>query len=101
MNAGSFALDINRFRKGQRSSFADSVAVEEPLEIRLGFSTADGRATKSISITMRTPGHDEALAAGFLFTESIISNSKILFKIVSSHSLSPLKTFPPRCDGLL
>ncbi len=73
MNAGSFALDINRFRKGHRSLIADSVAVEEPLEIRLGFSTTDGRATKSISITMRTPGHDDALAAGFLFTESIIS----------------------------
>ncbi len=74
MTAGSFALDINRFCNGQRSPLADSVAVEEPLEIRLGFSTADGRATKSISITMRTPGHDEALAAGFLFTESIISD---------------------------
>jgi FdhD protein len=74
MNAGSFALDINKFRNGHCSPSADSVAVEEPLEIRLGFSTADGRATKSISITMRTPGHDEALAAGFLFTESIISN---------------------------
>jgi FdhD protein len=74
MSAGSFALDINRFRKGQRSPSADSVAVEEPLEIRLGFSTADGRTTKSISITMRTPGHDKALAAGFLFTESIIRN---------------------------
>jgi FdhD protein len=46
--------------------------VEEPLEIRLGFSTPDGRATRSISITMRTPGNDHELAAGFLFGESIV-----------------------------
>ena len=73
MNAGSFAIDINKIRNGQRSPQADSVAVEEPLEIRLGFSTPDGRAVKSISITMRTPGNDNELAAGFLYTESIIN----------------------------
>ncbi len=75
MNAGSFAIDINKIRNGQRSPQADSVAVEEPLEIRLGFSTPDGRAVKSISITMRTPGFDEELAAGFLFTEAIIRSA--------------------------
>lgn len=76
MNAGSFAIDINKIRNGQRSPQADSVAVEEPLEIRLGFSTPDGRAVKSISITMRTPGDDEELAAGFLFTEAIIHSAR-------------------------
>jgi len=75
MNAGSFAIDINKIRNGQRSPQADCVAVEEPLEIRLGFSTPDGRVVKSISITMRTPGDDEKLAAGFLFTEAIIHSA--------------------------
>jgi FdhD protein len=75
MGAGSFAIDINKIRKGQRSPCADKVAVEEPLEIRLGFSTAEGRATKSISITMRTPGNDAELAAGFLYTEDIINSA--------------------------
>jgi FdhD protein len=42
----------------------DLLAVEEPLEIRLG--------SKPVSITMRTPGHDFELAAGFLFTEGIL-----------------------------
>jgi FdhD protein len=42
----------------------DLLAVEEPLEIRLG--------QKPVSITMRTPGHDFELAAGFLFTEGIL-----------------------------
>ena len=47
------------------------LAVEEPLEIRLGFP--DG-THKAISITMRTPGEDGELAAGFLFTEGIITS---------------------------
>ena len=69
---GSAAIDIEKRRDGERQSLADSVAVEEPLEIRLGYSTPDGRAVRSISITMRTPGNDEELAAGFLYGESIV-----------------------------
>ncbi len=69
---GSAAIDIEKRRDGERQPLADSVAVEEPLEIRLGFSTPEGRAVRSISITMRTPGNDEELAAGFLFGESIV-----------------------------
>jgi FdhD protein len=42
----------------------DRLAVEEPLEVRVN--------TRSISITMRTPGHDAELAAGFLVTEGLI-----------------------------
>lgn len=72
MAGSSFAVDISKVRDGVANAQADSVAVEEPLEIRLGFSTPDGRATRSISITMRTPGNDAELAAGFLTTESII-----------------------------
>ena len=75
MSAGSLAVDINKIRKGQRSPQADSVAVEEPLEIRLGFGASDGRTSKSISITMRTPGNDDELAAGFLYTEAIITSA--------------------------
>jgi FdhD protein len=72
MAGSSHAVDINKVSARQSQVCADVVAVEEPLEIRLGFSTPDGRATRSISITMRTPGDDEELAAGFLFSESII-----------------------------
>ena len=75
MNTGSFAVDISKHRGDRATRRADVVAVEEPLEIRLGYSTPDGRASRSISITMRTPGDDEALAAGFLATESIIRHA--------------------------
>ncbi len=53
----------------------DLLATEEPLEIRLSFTDGDQRMQKSISITMRTPGNDFELAAGFLFTEGIISKA--------------------------
>src|SRR5579859_7696527 len=44
----------------------DEVAVEEPLEIRAG-----GQA---LAVTMRTPGHDEELALGFLYGEGLIDD---------------------------
>jgi len=50
---------------------SDDLAVEEPLEIQL--ETAAGER-RSLSITMRTPGDDEALAAGFLFSEGILDS---------------------------
>ncbi|MEP2667865.1 MAG: formate dehydrogenase accessory sulfurtransferase FdhD [Cyclobacteriaceae bacterium] len=50
----------------------DLMAVEEPLEIRIGYGALASRQQKSLSVTMRTPGHDYELATGFLFTEGII-----------------------------
>ena len=54
----------------------DALAVEEPLEIRLGYEADGQRQQQSISITMRTPGHDFDLAAGFLFTEGIVRQAQ-------------------------
>lgn len=66
---------IVRLRDAAATSVDDQLAVEEPLEIRLGYNDPrKGRVHRSISITMRTPGDDEALALGFLFAESIISS---------------------------
>lgn len=59
----------------------DLLAVEEPLEIRLGFGPKDKRAQRSLAITMRTPGHDFELAAGFLYTEGIIHSADDFFHI--------------------
>jgi FdhD protein len=59
----------------------DHLATEEPLEIQLEFGSPGKRLQKNISVTMRTPGYDEGLAAGFLFTEGIISNSDEILSI--------------------
>lgn len=81
MTGSSHAVDISKVSKDLQQARADNVAVEEPLEIRLGYSTPDGRASRSVSITMRTPGNDEELAAGFLYTESIVKRSGDIISI--------------------
>ncbi len=53
----------------------DMLAAEEPMEIRLEYKTAGKRIVKSISVTMRTPGHDIELATGFLYSEGIIASN--------------------------
>ena len=81
MSVRSSAVEISKISSGASESMADSVAVEEPLEIRLGYSTPDGRATRSISITMRTPGNDRELAAGFLYSEAIVHRGQDIASI--------------------
>jgi FdhD protein len=54
----------------------DLLAVEEPLEIRIIYGPERERLQKNISVTMCTPGYDEELAIGFLFTEGIIKNKE-------------------------
>lgn len=61
--------------------FEDVLAVEEPLEIRVGFEHNGKRTHRAISITMRTPGSDGELAAGFLFTEGIIKSPEQIKQI--------------------
>lgn len=69
------SISIWKQNNNKRTRETDLVAVEEPLEIRLGYTDLRlGRQHKSVSITMRTPGHDSELALGFLFAEAIVDN---------------------------
>ena len=52
----------------------DVLSVEEPLEIRLRYRSGSQLISNNVSVTMRTPGNDEDLALGFLFTEGIINS---------------------------
>jgi len=62
---------IQAVRGAERHDVDDCVAVEEPLEIRVA-REGEGGAGRAVSITMRTPGHDRELAAGFLYGEGLI-----------------------------
>jgi FdhD protein len=66
---------ILRFRDKEATEAEDFLATEEPMEIRLISGSADNRAIKSLSVTMRTPGNDLELATGFLFTEGMIQSA--------------------------
>jgi FdhD protein len=58
--------------KDKPANDVDHLAVEEPLEIVLRFRRGSALVRKPISITMRTPGQDQELAVGFLYTEGIL-----------------------------
>ena len=58
---------VTEWREGKSRKVEDFLAAEEPLEIQIG--------RRTLVVTMRTPGNDEDLAAGFLLTEGIVSGA--------------------------
>lgn len=89
---------LRRKSDGSYESFTDEVAIEEPLEIRIG--------ENPVAVTMRTPGNDEELAAGFLLSEGIVRNRADIKEIapctlpsalsnVLNVTLSPAVDFKP------
>ena len=74
---------VIKFKKDKFENVEDFISIEEPLEISLKYKIQDSWVTNSLSITMRTPGHDEDLVRGFLFNEQIIQNLKDIESIES------------------
>ena len=64
---------VHEWKEGNVQPRQDDLAAEEPLEIRVG--------DHSLTVTMRTPGHDFELAAGFLFTEGIVQRREQILSI--------------------
>src|ERR1700761_4338485 len=75
----SFELtQVTEWEDGRVRSVQDSLAAEEPLEIRIG--------GVPLTVTMRTPGHDRELAAGFLWTEGLIEAAEQIGELRQSEA---------------
>jgi len=74
---------VVKFKKDKFENVDDFISIEEPLEISLKYKEQNKWVQNSLSITMRTPGHDEDLVRGFLFNEQIIQNLKDIQTIES------------------
>jgi len=74
MQAGSFIEAV------------DQLAVEEPLQIQLLYGSSGKEQRKNLAVTMRTPGNDEELASGFLYTEQIIQSRTEVIHIIAGAS---------------
>ena len=65
---------VLKFKSNKFEEIDDLISIEEPLEISIKFKEQDKWVSHILSITMRTPGHDEDLVRGFLFNEQIVQN---------------------------
>jgi FdhD protein len=74
---GQTRVRMRSVDRGKATSRIDLLATEEPMEIRI----RHGGAIRSVAVTMRTPGADFELAAGFLFAENIIESKDDIARI--------------------
>ena len=65
-------VGVRRVHLSHSERLIDTVAVEEPLEMRLRYWFKDAQHTENLAVTMRTPGQDRELAAGFLYSEGLV-----------------------------
>jgi FdhD protein len=83
MNRNIALTRVTEWNDGRASRVEDYLAAEEPLEMRSG--------RRSLGVTLRTPGDDEELVAGFLFTEGIISRREDLVALKMPGDGAPKK----------
>jgi FdhD protein len=77
---------VREVRGGRAREHADRLAAEEPMEIRV---EGPGSEALSVAVTMRTPGGDFELAAGFLFTEGLIGSRDEIRRVSYCEDLAP------------
>lgn len=65
---------VVKFKSNKFENVDDAISIEEPLEISIKYKDKEKWITQILSITMRTPGHDEDLVRGFLFNEQIVQD---------------------------
>jgi len=65
-------FSVRRFHGADAERVSDAVAAEEPLAVLVKYWQKDAQATANLAVTMRTPGHDEELAAGLLLSEGVV-----------------------------
>jgi FdhD protein len=82
-NRGIELTQVTQWEDGKATRVEDYLAAEEPLEMRSG--------RFSLGVTLRTPGNDEELVAGFLFTEGIISRREDLISLRMPNDKSPAR----------
>ncbi len=75
-NTPIYKRKIVKVQVGISTTELDAVAIEAPFEIKLSFLEANKKETLPLAITMRTPGADQALGYGYLFTEGIIGKKE-------------------------
>src|SRR6202035_4306366 len=68
-------------RGAARRRRADLLAAEEPLEMRVTVEEGGRRVRHGVAVTMRTPGHDFALTAGFFLSEGIVASREAIWSI--------------------
>src|ERR1700685_3680543 len=86
MTQKSRAIEVTQvmeWQDGESRRVEDYLAAEEPLEMRAG--------RFSLGVTLRTPGDDEELVAGFLFTEGIVSRPEDLMALHKTSDTAPQK----------
>jgi len=85
------AAQVVRVRGQEANTASDWLAIERPLEIR----ARAGGGTRVVSTTMRTPGQDRALVAGFLFAEGVIANAGDLLALETVSEDAVVVELPP------